>query len=155
MEDPNRHVLDYANPRTLKVDANRVLWIAAGIAGVVLFFVVVILPESNRARPSSQRLICSRNLRQIGQTLLIYANDSDGVYPNRIEDLLLTQNTTSDVFTCPVSGDVKATGPNARAVAMALTTGGHLSYLYLGRGLRRDAPADTVLACEWLSNHDG
>lgn len=154
MEDPNRHVLDYANPRTSGAGVRRLLWIVAGMVGVALFLFVLTDPFKRDRRPVP-RAICASNLRQIGQAMLLYANENKGVYPRRMEDLLLTQNITSDVFTCPDSGDIKATGPNARAVATALTTGGHLSYLYLGRGLRRDAPADTVLACEWLSNHDG
>jgi prepilin-type processing-associated H-X9-DG protein len=39
------------------------------------------------------------------------------------------------VFVCPASGDTPAGGGDADAQAKNLTSGGHLSYVYLGKGL--------------------
>ena len=83
------------------------------------------------SRETANRVKCASNLRQIGQALLLYANDHQGAYPRVVyiggpdpkptwgtpdqpNDvtgamflLLRTQDITSDVFTCPSSNAEK------------------------------------------------
>ncbi|HEX3357256.1 MAG TPA: H-X9-DG-CTERM domain-containing protein [Tepidisphaeraceae bacterium] len=99
---------------------------------------------------------CPSNLRQIGQAILLYANDHHGAYPDSVSTILLEEEVTSQLFICPTSNDTPATGPTTQAVAANLTAGGHLSYIYLGRGWTvAMTPANAIVAYEPLSNHGG
>jgi prepilin-type processing-associated H-X9-DG protein len=66
--------------------------------------------------------------------------------------LLLHGDVTADIFVSPMSNDTPATAPTMQAIADLLTAGGHLSYVYLGRGLTtQTATAGTIVAYEKLS----
>jgi len=55
------------------------LLVVIGIIGVLL---ALLLPALHRARAQSNAVVCRSNLRQIGQSLLIYANNNQGwIYP--------------------------------------------------------------------------
>lgn len=94
-------------------------------------------------------------MRQIGQALLLYANENEGRYPAALEPLLLTQDITPDVFCCPSSYDTPAPGASVEERSNALLQGVHLSYIYLGHEKGAQAPADAVILYEPLANHDG
>jgi prepilin-type processing-associated H-X9-DG protein len=115
----------------------------------------ILLPSLNRARETANRVKCASNLRQIGQAMLLYANENGGAYPPRPEDLLLTQEITSSIFVCPSSNDTPAPGTSANQWASGLSTGGHDSYVYCGKGLTYSGPANVVLVYEPPSNHSG
>ena len=123
----------------------------AGGALALLVAVWCLLPSfphpqvDNRAKSAS-------NLRQIGQAILLYANDEAGAYPDSFHTLLLHGNITSDVFVSWMSSDTPAAGPTTQAVADQLDAGGHLSYVYLGQRLTAKTVTDsTVVAYEKLS----
>ena len=98
--------------------------------------------------------MCASNLRQIGQAILLYSNDNNGQYPPDFQTLLLTEDIPSECFVCPSTNDTRATGPTTQAVANNLTAGGHLSYIYLGKGMNaKTISPDTVVAYEPLNNH--
>ena len=88
----------------------------------------------------------------IPESLTTVDNANSGRFPDAINDVLL-----ADAFVCPSTNDTPAAGPTTRAVAADLTAGGHLSYVYVGKGLTNAAGgntlAGTVLAYEPLSNH--
>ncbi len=97
---------------------------------------------------------CASNLRQIGEGILLYANDHQGQYPDSFGTILLNEDIRPDVFVCPDSADEPATGATTQTTAANLTTGGHLSYIYLGSGMNSaTVPANAVVAYEPLSNH--
>lgn len=51
-------------------------------------------------------------------------------------------------------GHTPATGATTQQIVQNLTAGGHLSYVYVGRGLRADkVTAGRVIGYEPLSNH--
>jgi prepilin-type processing-associated H-X9-DG protein len=131
------------------------LGIGLGTAGILLWTVALTLPCIDRAREPAQRIKCASNLRQIGQAILLYANENQGQCPPRFEDLLLTEDIGSEVFTCPSSNDTMAPGTTPQAQAQNLSTGGHLSYIYLGAGHALNSSPTAVLAYEPLSNHAG
>ena len=85
----------------------------------------------------------------------MYAAENGGRYPQDFTALLLTQDLTSEVFVCYATDDERADGPTIQAVAEKLSAGGHLSYVYTGKGMTLNSPADAVLAYEPLSNHGG
>jgi prepilin-type processing-associated H-X9-DG protein len=82
--------------------------------------------------------------------MLLYANDYHGQYPDRVG--LLLEGDDEDavegarIFVSPYSNDTPATGPTTHAVAAQMTAGGHVSYVYCGRGFAATASANTVLA---------
>ena len=124
------------------------------VALVCVFILVsILLPSLNRTRSHPAHLRCSSNLRQIGQGIQMYANENKGVFPDDFAALILTQDITSEVFVCYRTNDSRAEGPTTQAVAANLTAGGHLSYVYVGKGLTMNSPANAVVAYEPLSNH--
>jgi prepilin-type processing-associated H-X9-DG protein len=109
-----------------------------------------------RAGEQANRAKCANNLRQIALASILYSGENGGRFPDTLDQVLLTQEITADVFVCPSSADERATGPTTQAVAANLTAGHHLSYVYVGKGLTdRTATADTVLLYEAASNHGG
>jgi prepilin-type N-terminal cleavage/methylation domain-containing protein/prepilin-type processing-associated H-X9-DG protein len=55
------------------------------VIGILAFLITLLLPTINRTRcGGSNRVKCGSNLRQIGQALLLYANENKGVYPRTI-----------------------------------------------------------------------
>ena len=86
----------------------------------------------------------------------MYANDHNNVFPDSLKTVLANEDIGSDVFVCPSSNDTPAVGPTTQATANALTSGGHLSYIYVGKGLTSfTVTPDMVLLYEPTSNHLG
>jgi len=50
------------------------------VIGIIALLISILLPSLNRARETANRVKCASNLRQIGQTMLLYANDNKGAY---------------------------------------------------------------------------
>jgi prepilin-type processing-associated H-X9-DG protein len=127
------------------------------IAGLVLGGVSIIvtpcgisilLPSLNRARETANRVKCAQNMKQIGLALLAYGNTNRGAYPPDLQTLLSNSPALkTDMMTCPSSNDTPA--PNAST----LTSGGHLSYVYVPGG-RTTSGSDEVLLYEPMTNHD-
>jgi hypothetical protein len=113
----------------------------------------IMLPSLNRARETANRVKCASNMRSIGQAMLLYSVENNNQYPPRLEDLLLTQEISSEVFVCPSCNDDPAPGTTAQAQAQNLSAGGHLSYIYIPN-LNNSLPADAIVLYEPLSNHD-
>lgn len=108
-----------------------------------------LMPPSIGSHPTSPRGRSASNLREIGQAILLYSNDHNGKYPDTFQDILLNEDITSDVFVSPLRNETPAVGPTTQAVADQLIAGGHLSYVYLGRGLSTiTANPDTIVAYE-------
>ncbi|MCC6423385.1 MAG: prepilin-type N-terminal cleavage/methylation domain-containing protein [Phycisphaerales bacterium] len=51
------------------------------VIGIIALLISILLPSLNRARETANRVKCASNLRQIGQALLLYANENRGAYP--------------------------------------------------------------------------
>jgi len=63
------------------------------VIGIIALLISILLPALNAAKERANRVKCSSNLRQIGQGLLLYANDNKGVYPR-------TYANDNPTFTC-------------------------------------------------------
>jgi prepilin-type processing-associated H-X9-DG protein len=131
------------------------------IAGIVIgamsvlilpCMLAVMLPSLSRARETANRIKCASNMRQIGQALLLYANNNHGQYPPRLEDVLLDGNVVPQVFVCPTTNDTPAPGTTVQQQAAALSAGGHESYIYVPN-LNSSVSPDTVLLYEPPTNH--
>jgi prepilin-type processing-associated H-X9-DG protein len=64
---------------------------------------------------------------------------------------LLNEDITSSVFVSPLTSDTPAQGATPQAIADQLVAGGHLSYVYLGRGLNaKTVTPEMIVAYEKL-----
>jgi len=77
------------------------------VIGIIALLISILLPALNAAKERANRVKCSSNLRQIGQGLLLYANDNKGIYPR-------TPATTAGSYTAFTGGGTStATDPFA------------------------------------------
>jgi prepilin-type processing-associated H-X9-DG protein len=114
-----------------------------------------ILPMLNRMRDVGDPLTWdARNMRQIGQALMLYARAHQGQYPPRLGCLLADGNVTTEVFVSPLSNDTKAMGDTIEAREAALESGGHESYIYVPN-LNSSVDPRTVVLYEPLTDHSG
>jgi prepilin-type processing-associated H-X9-DG protein len=131
-----------------------VIWSAVIIIGLPLLLLGVLAPSLCRSSETANRVKCASNERQVGQALALFAAANNGRFPDTLEEALIAQDITPEVFCCPSSNDEKAPGATAQEQAANLSKRGHNSYTYLGKGLTTQSPAQTPLLYEILSNHD-
>lgn len=127
----------------------------ARIAIWAAIFGLTCLPLSFTIHPyRAYPVRCASNMRQIGQSLLTYAQANNGCLPATL-DQLVDGNLEPRALTCPGTDDTPAPGATPEQQALNLTAGGHLSYIYCGKGLRTTAhpAAETVILWEPRSNH--
>jgi prepilin-type processing-associated H-X9-DG protein len=124
------------------------------LAGLILGLLVgpvvliaILLPSLNRARETANRVKCASNMRQIGQAMLLYANDNMGKYPPDLPTLLKNEDIAASIFLCPSSGETAANGP------ADLESGGHDSYVYLGKGLTESSDQNLPTLYEVDAHH--
>jgi prepilin-type N-terminal cleavage/methylation domain-containing protein/prepilin-type processing-associated H-X9-DG protein len=75
------------------------------VIGIIALLISILLPSLNRARETANRVKCGSNLRQIGQAMILYANENAGAFPrgpytagSNIVVSLGSGNTKSDPF---------------------------------------------------------
>src|SRR5688572_31610046 len=54
------------------------------VIGIIALLISILLPALNAAKERANRVKCASNLRQVGQGLMLYANDNKGAYPRTI-----------------------------------------------------------------------
>jgi prepilin-type processing-associated H-X9-DG protein len=84
----------------------------------------------------------------------MYASENGGRFPDRFEELLLTQDLTAEVFLCPSSRGERSPGQTPQEQAAHLKAPDHLSYVYAGGGLDASAPPEAILAWEFIEHHN-
>jgi prepilin-type N-terminal cleavage/methylation domain-containing protein/prepilin-type processing-associated H-X9-DG protein len=65
------------------------------VIGIIALLISILLPSLNRARETANRVKCASNLRQIGQAILLYTNDSKGPYPRTLYSGMATSSLTN------------------------------------------------------------
>jgi len=86
------------------------------VIGIIALLISILLPALNAAKERANRVKCSSNLRQIGQGLLLYANDNKGLYPRTPATPPPAATITYTAFT--QSGGSAATDPFAATPAV-------------------------------------
>jgi prepilin-type processing-associated H-X9-DG protein len=129
---------------------------SAATIGETSFMISILLPSLNRARETANRVKCASNERQIGQAILLYANENKGNYPPDLGTLVKTEDIGPEVFICPSANT--SLPPNIHAMTpdqQAAWVNEHSDYVYVGKGLKSDAPADRVTVYEKETDHGG
>lgn len=70
------------------------------VVAIIALLISILLPSLSRARELAKRAVCSANLRGIGQSFYIYANDNEEWFPHALyqEPQQVTLNDTSVNF---------------------------------------------------------
>jgi prepilin-type N-terminal cleavage/methylation domain-containing protein/prepilin-type processing-associated H-X9-DG protein len=96
------------------------------VIGIIALLISILLPSLNRARETANRVKCASNMRQIGQAILLYANDNRGAYPRTVYSggtsvpTWATGATASDPF---VSGTTVSVNDVSAAIFLLLRAG--------------------------------
>jgi prepilin-type processing-associated H-X9-DG protein len=126
--------------------------LGAAVGGVALA-IFLVLPTMCGAREPANRVKCASNMKQIGLAAIMYANDHGGRFPDDLDAILTSEDLAPVVMTCPTTADTPATGDTPRAMLEDFHKPGHVSYVYVGKGLTVKSPSDAVVLYEPLSNH--
>ena len=124
------------------------------VGTLALLVVAALFVGGGPPRSAAYRIKCASNLRQIGRAMRHYASENGGQYPDELNALLRTQDLSPRVFVCPASTDKPAIGASRAQQASNLLSGGHLSYVYCGRGRSPIGPAGEILAFD-ADGYDG
>ena len=116
--------------------------------------VSILLPSLTRGREKANQIKCASNMRQIGQGIMIFANDNKGRYPDDLGEMLVSSQLSTEVFVCPSSAlgvpDAVRKAPPEQQAEWVINEG---SYIYLGEGLKTGVNADFILAYEPMEDH--
>lgn len=147
-----RIALDYRAVKKQKRSWRGPIQLAIVVA-TILVLISVLLPSLCRSGEGANRVKCASNMKQIGLAAMMYANDHGGAFPDDLESLLTTEDIVPATMNCPTTSDVPAQGPTKQAMLEEFRKPGHVSYVYVGKGLTLKSPADAVVLFEPLSNH--
>jgi len=144
-------------PRKRSEDRRRaILAIVLSLICSIVALVGAALPSLNTPRSPSPQVKCGSNLRQIGQGIMMYANDHKGRFPTTLDLLISDQDMSPEVFTCPSTNDVSAKGATTQQIVADFAKPGRCSYIYVGGNLNTTtATAAHIAAYEPLANHKG
>src|SRR5262249_35082217 len=122
---------------------------SVGVAGLG---VGILVPSLARASETANRVKRASNMRQIGQAILLYANENQGKYPPDLGTLITTQDITWECFACPDTHTKLPKNVNQPGdIAKWVTT--HSDYVYVGQKLDNNAPANKVILYEGFKDH--
>jgi prepilin-type N-terminal cleavage/methylation domain-containing protein len=68
------------------------------VIGIIALLISILLPSLNRARETANRVKCGSNMRQVGQAMLLYANENRGRFPRTIYQPNVAPNVTNQGF---------------------------------------------------------
>ena len=106
-----------------------------------------------KARETANRVKCGSNMRQIGQGILLYANENKGKYPPDLGILVKTEDLTPEVFICPTGNNGFPRGANLAIDDQVKWVNEHSDYIYVGAGMNATAGAETIVLYEKPDAH--
>ncbi|HEY7088926.1 MAG TPA: H-X9-DG-CTERM domain-containing protein, partial [Tepidisphaeraceae bacterium] len=121
------------------------------------FMASVMLPSLSRARETANRVKCASNMRQIGQAMLLYANEHKGAYPATMGELL-QEEITPNCFLCPTRGtNVPPQIDLAEPAIKAGWVDSSSDYVYVaaGKNVNMKNLAESVVLYERPGDHGG
>jgi len=103
------------------------------VIGIIALLISILLPSLNRARETANKIKCASNLRQVGQAILLYANDNKGAYPRTIYNQAgsatwSTGASSSDPF---VTGTIVSANDVSAALFLLLRAGDITSEVFV------------------------
>jgi prepilin-type processing-associated H-X9-DG protein len=153
------HPSNSANPRwkptwTAALTTIVVLLFLSGMAAVGIAHQSAWLATSDKPmfHDAASRIWCASHMKQIGLAIQLYSNENSGKFPDTLEQVLLTQDISPEVMICPASKLEKSPGNTPEEQAKHLHEG-HVSYIYVGKGLR-SASATQPILFEFPENHE-
>lgn len=95
------------------------------VIGIIALLISILLPSLNRARETANRVKCASNLRQIGQALLLYANENRQQWPRTVwqdnaDPTQFSGPTGETTAQNPFAGTAGTNRPNNNDVTAAL-----------------------------------
>jgi prepilin-type N-terminal cleavage/methylation domain-containing protein/prepilin-type processing-associated H-X9-DG protein len=94
------------------------------VIGIIALLISILLPSLSRARETANRVKCGSNLRQLGQAMLLYANENNGNYPrtyyNKGAKGIYTSQGNNSTTPFGINNAVSPVGNNNVAAAMFL-----------------------------------
>lgn len=106
----------------------------------------ILLPSLNRAREQARRVQSMTNLRNIGQSTFIYANEFRGKFPDDLGELVVKTQLPPTILVNPRTDTSVPAGLEGEALKAWANESS--DYIYLGKGKKSSAGADVVLAYE-------
>ena len=104
-------------------------------------------------KQSTAEVKCEDHFKTIDTALTKYAATHEGRLPDGLESLVADNLITADVLICSASNDTQAEGASTAEIVDHLRHGNHCSYIYTGKGLTTQSPAECVLLYEPLDRH--
>jgi len=142
--------LDYA-PR--KSGMRFPKWLVPGfvVLGVVFLLGSILLPSMCKSRETANRVKCASNMKQIGNALMMFANEHGGKYPDKLSDLVATEGLTTSVFVCPSSSAESSTATTPDQIGTDLADPKYCSYVYVKENAGKE---DKAVLYEALDDHE-
>jgi len=99
---------------------------------------------------------CRSNITELYGILKAYTSSHGGQFPDSLQELIASGVLTdTHLLLCPNSSDVAAEGATTQSLVQDAQKPGRVSYIYAGKGLTENSPAESVLLFEPAGNHPG
>ena len=147
--------LEYAMPRKAQgIGRGALLCLIAMALMIPGCFWLLLTPTHSGYGEHLNRGIDATHLRGIGLAIMLYATDNHGHYPDKLSLLVPEYYILCGFLVCPSSANTAATTcPTTQATIANIESGGHESYIYLGKGRVMDDDINVIIAYEPLSHH--